>query len=125
MLIFILFYLPIQEITTQEKLEVDELKEKVMNMLMEIRDDNSTQKLVLIDAIQRLGVAYHFHNEIETSIQNIFDASKQNDNDNNLYVVSLRFRLVRQQGHYISSGTYLYFMLSVLFSFQFNSLNLI
>jgi len=99
--------LPIQEITTQEKLEVDEYKEKVMNMLMEIHD-NSTQKLVLIDTIQRLGVSYHFHNEIETSIQNIFDASSQHsENNDNLHVVSLRFRLVRQQGHYISSGTYL------------------
>jgi len=67
--------------------------------------DNSTQKFVLIDTIQRLGVAYHFHNEIETSIQNIFDSQLQSENNNdNLYVVALRFRLLRQQGHYISSG---------------------
>ncbi|WMV34116.1 hypothetical protein MTR67_027501 [Solanum verrucosum] len=98
------------EITTQEKLEVDEYKEKVMNMLMEIHD-NSTQKLVLIDTIQRLGVSYHFHNEIETSIQNIFDASSQHsENNDNLHVVSLRFRLVRQQGHYISSDVFKQFV---------------
>ncbi|NP_001234055.1 sesquiterpene synthase 9 [Solanum lycopersicum] len=94
------------EITNQEKVEVDEYKETIRKMLVETCD-NSTQKLVLIDAMQRLGVAYHFDNEIETSIQNIFDASsKQNDNDNNLYVVSLRFRLVRQQGHYMSSDVF-------------------
>ncbi|KAG5601217.1 hypothetical protein H5410_032587 [Solanum commersonii] len=53
-------------------------------------------------------ISYHFHNEIKTFIQNIFDASSQkSENNDNLDVVSLRFRLVRQQGHYISSGTYL------------------
>ncbi|XP_015078050.1 (E,E)-germacrene B synthase [Solanum pennellii] len=93
------------EITNQEKVEVDEYKETIRKMLVEA-PEGSEQKLVLIDAMQRLGVAYHFHNEIETSIQNIFDASKQNDNDNNLYFVSLRFRLVRQQGHYMSSDVF-------------------
>ncbi|PHT98092.1 Beta-caryophyllene synthase [Capsicum chinense] len=67
--------------------------------------DNIIQKLVLIDAIQRLGVEYHFENEIKTSIQNIFDESEQNKNEDDvdLYVVALRFRLVRQQRHYMSS----------------------
>ncbi|TMW90138.1 hypothetical protein EJD97_016149 [Solanum chilense] len=92
------------EISSQEKHEVDELKEIFRKMLVETCD-NSTQKLVLIDTIQRLGVAYHFDNEIETSIQNIFDASKQNDDDN-LHIVSLRFRLVRQQGHYMSPDVF-------------------
>ncbi|KAM3357098.1 hypothetical protein P3S68_023812 [Capsicum galapagoense] len=68
--------------------------------------DNIIQKLVLIDAIQRLGVEYHFENEIKTSIQNIFDESEQNKNENDvdLYVVALRFRLVRQQRQCMSSG---------------------
>nr|G8H5M7.1 RecName: Full=Terpene synthase 9; Short=ShTPS9; AltName: Full=(1E,4E)-germacrene B synthase TPS9; AltName: Full=Alpha-humulene synthase TPS9; AltName: Full=Beta-myrcene synthase TPS9; AltName: Full=Germacrene A synthase TPS9; AltName: Full=Limonene synthase TPS9; AltName: Full=Terpinolene synthase TPS9 [Solanum habrochaites]AEM23825.1 sesquiterpene synthase [Solanum habrochaites] len=90
------------EITNQEKVEVDEYKETIRKMLVEA-PEGSEQKLVLIDAMQRLGVAYHFHNEIETSIQNIFDAPKQN---NNLHIVSLHFRLVRQQGHYMSSDVF-------------------
>ncbi|XP_059302461.1 sesquiterpene synthase 12-like [Lycium ferocissimum] len=98
------------EISSQEQLELDELKEIIRKMLVET-PDNSTQKLVLIDTIQRLGAAYHFHNEIETSIQNIFDTTSQlesenNNIDDNLYVVALRFRLVRQQGHYISSDVF-------------------
>ncbi|XP_069155349.1 sesquiterpene synthase 9-like [Solanum lycopersicum] len=98
------------EITNQEKVEVNEYKERIRKMLVKA-PEGSLQKLVLIDAMQRLGVAYHFDNEIETSIQNIFDASsKQNDNDNNLYVVSLRFRLVRQQGHYMSSDVFKQFI---------------
>lgn len=93
----------LQEIGTQEKLELEALKKIVRKMLVET-PDNSTQKLVLIDTIQRLGIAYHFDNEIETSIQNIFDAS-ENNVDDNLNIVALRFRLVRQQGHYMSSAS--------------------
>ncbi|PHT74893.1 hypothetical protein T459_22170 [Capsicum annuum] len=92
-----------QEITTQEKHELDELKEITRKMLVET-PDNSTKKLVLIGALQRLGVAYHFPMEIEASLQNIFDVSQllsENNVDDNLYIVSLRFRLVRQQGHYM------------------------
>ncbi|KAG5601091.1 hypothetical protein H5410_032461 [Solanum commersonii] len=82
-----LSYIPqLTEITNQEKVEVDEYKERIRKMLLEA-PEGSLQKLVLIDAMQRMGVAYHFDNEIETSIQNIFDTSKRNDD--NLYVVSL------------------------------------
>lgn len=94
------------EITNQEQVELDEYKETMRKMLVEVPED-SEQKLVLIDAMQRLGVAYHFDNEIEASIQNIFDASQlYKENDDNLYVVSLRFRLVRQKGHYMSSDVF-------------------
>lgn len=106
---YFLSYTPqLTEISSQEKLELEELKEKVRQMLVET-PDNSTQKLVLIDTIQRLGVAYHFENEIKTSIQNIFDEFEQNkneDNNDDLCVVALRFRLVRRQRHYMSSDVF-------------------
>ncbi|KAG5568414.1 hypothetical protein H5410_064573 [Solanum commersonii] len=106
---YFLSYTPqLTEISSQEKLELEELKEKVGQMLVET-PDNSTQKLVLIDTIQRLGVAYHFENEIKTSIQNIFEEFEQNkneDNNDDLCVVALRFRLVRRQRHYMSSDVF-------------------
>nr|XP_009794478.1 PREDICTED: germacrene C synthase-like [Nicotiana sylvestris] len=104
---YFLSYTPqLTEISSQEKVEFEELKEKVRQMLVET-PDNKTQKLELIDTIQRLGVAYHFENEIQTSIKNIFDASQQSENkDDNLYVVALRFRLMRQQRHYMSSDVF-------------------
>nr|QBM78973.1 beta-cadinene synthase [Petunia x hybrida] len=104
---YFLSYTPeFTEVSIQEKVELEELNEKVRKRLVET-PETSTQKLVLIDAIQRLGVAYHFDNEIEESIQHIFDASQQNEkDDDNLYVVALRFRLLRQQGHYMSSDVF-------------------
>nr|AAL25826.1 cyclase [Nicotiana tabacum] len=104
---FLSYNSEITEITTQEKNEHEMLKEIVRKMLVET-PDNSTQKLVLIDTIQRLGLAYHFNDEIENSIQNIFNLSQnsENDNEHNLYVAALRFRLARQQGYYMSSDVF-------------------
>ncbi|XP_006358819.1 germacrene C synthase-like [Solanum tuberosum] len=105
---YFLSYTPqLTEISVDEKIELEELKEKVKKMLIEI-PNNCTQKLVLIDTIQRLGVAYHFKNEIKTSLQNIFDESEQskNEDDDDLYIVALRFRLVRQQRHYMSADVF-------------------
>ncbi|XP_006368076.1 germacrene C synthase-like [Solanum tuberosum] len=103
-----LSYTQLTEISSQEKLELEELKEKVWQMLVET-PDNSKKNLSLVDAIQRLGVAYHFDNEIKISIQNIFDKSEQNkneDEDDDLCVVALHFRLVRRQRHSMSSDVF-------------------
>ncbi|KAI5656684.1 hypothetical protein M9H77_25477 [Catharanthus roseus] len=83
------------------------LKEEVKNMLQKT-PNNSVEKLDLIDAIQRLGVAYHFDSEIEATLCNIYDSyhellSKDHQDTNDLRVVALRFRLLRQQGYHVSS----------------------
>ncbi|KAA8526910.1 hypothetical protein F0562_008861 [Nyssa sinensis] len=72
-------------------------------MLVAAADEPSKQ-LNLIDAIQRLGVFYHFENQIDAALQLIYDtyhACDDKDNDD-LYTVALWFRLLRQQGHYVS-----------------------
>ena len=51
--------------------QVQQLKE-VRKMLI-TDDDDSEQKLLLIDAIQRLGVAYHLESEIDEALQLVFD----------------------------------------------------
>ena len=68
--------------------------------------DDSTCKLDLIDVIQRLGVEYHFKNEIEESLKYIHDRYKhQNSEDNDdLRIVALRFRLLRQEGYNVPCG---------------------
>ena len=70
--------------------------------------DTPQQKLLyLIDDIQHLGLSYHFETEIETSLQHVKDSFLEyygTKNHDNLHDVALSFRLLRQEGHNVSSG---------------------
>lgn len=88
--------------------QVQQLKEEVKRMLVDNVKDSS-QKLSLIDDIQRLGVSYHFENEICEILQKIFDNDNVSyddlyQNNSDLYAVAVRFRLLRQQGYNASCG---------------------
>ena len=77
-------------------------------MFVVARDDPSHQ-LKLIDAVQRLGLSYHFENEIEQALNDqyfLYVAYKKDhgDHEEDLYHVALRFRLLRQHGYYLSCG---------------------
>ncbi|KAF2290698.1 hypothetical protein GH714_015060 [Hevea brasiliensis] len=63
-------------------------------MLTSATDHKSSEKLKLLDAIQRLGISYHFEGEIEEALKQIYQDFKD---DGNLGTVALRFRLLRQQ----------------------------
>ncbi|KAM3744366.1 hypothetical protein ACB098_06G048100 [Castanea mollissima] len=86
------------------KLQVQEMKEEVRRMLTSPVEEPS-QKLNLINLLQRLGVSYHYENEIEKTLQQLhrtlYDRDDQQNADD-LYNVALQFRLLRQQGYYIS-----------------------
>ncbi|KAJ9671958.1 hypothetical protein PVL29_025552 [Vitis rotundifolia] len=82
------------------KQHVQQLKGEVRKMLM-AADDDSVQRLLLIDAIQRLGVAYHFESEIDEALKHMFDGSVASAEED-VYTASLRFRLLRQQGYHVS-----------------------
>ena len=79
--------------------EVDELKEDVIKELLASAAHPSKQ-LSLIDELQRLGVAYHFEREIQEALQYIFATYNGYNEleDDDVYNVALRFRLLRQQG---------------------------
>ena len=79
------------------------MKEEVRKILDGV-PDKSLQKLGLIDNIQRLGVSYHFESEIEASLLNIYNAYDECNDEDDLFIVALRFRLLRQHGHYVSCG---------------------
>ena len=66
---------------------------------------NTCQQLKFIDAVQGLGLAYHFEIEIEQVLQHIHDNYLNGDDmEGDIYNVALQFRLLRQAGYNISCG---------------------
>lgn len=95
----------LKETSGAEVEEHERQKEKV-KILIDQTPDDSTYKIQLIDAIQRLGVGYHFQNEIHESFKYIHDKQLIN-NDDDLRVLALRFRLLRQHGYHVPCGNYI------------------
>ncbi|KAJ8622308.1 hypothetical protein MRB53_030837 [Persea americana] len=59
--------------------------------------------MVMIDNLQRLGIDYHFREEIES----ILCSLSENDNAIScIHVVALRFRLLREHGYYASPDVF-------------------
>ncbi|KAI7739806.1 hypothetical protein M8C21_024270, partial [Ambrosia artemisiifolia] len=104
------FWILVRKDQACEEQQIKELKEKVRKELVIARSIEPTQHmklLQLIDSIQRLGVAYHFEDEIEECLKHIYAMyGDQWINDDNLQSTSLWFRLLRQQGFNVSSGIF-------------------
>ncbi|XP_077242064.1 beta-cubebene synthase-like [Tasmannia lanceolata] len=83
---------------------VEELKEEVKMILSNVQ--GSLEELNLIDAIQHLGIGYHFEKEIDDALQQIFDSHVDNFATDDLHVIALRFCLLRQQGYHVSSDVF-------------------
>ncbi|KAF7850211.1 hypothetical protein BT93_L5741 [Corymbia citriodora subsp. variegata] len=85
--------------------QVEELKGEVRKMLTGVVDKPS-QMLHLIDQIQRLGIDYHFEREIDEQLEQIYKSYSQLDHGDfkgdDLHMVALMFRLLRQQGFNVS-----------------------
>ncbi|XP_060672677.1 sesquiterpene synthase 2-like [Ziziphus jujuba] len=87
--------------------KVEELKEEVKGLVMKYSQKNPLQKLELIDAIQRLGVSYHFEREINEVLEKIYSSyGIRDEEDDDLYTISLWFRLLREHGYYISCDVF-------------------
>ncbi|KAG6436190.1 hypothetical protein SASPL_101075 [Salvia splendens] len=86
---------------------LEKQKVEVKKLLAQTPDD-STLKMDLINAIQRLGVAYHFSKEIDDSLRKIHHnyESQSSKDKNNVGVLALRFRLLRQHGYRVSCDVF-------------------
>nr|WNI01935.1 terpene synthase [Psidium guajava] len=89
--------------------QIEGLKGEVRKMMTDVADKPS-QMLRLIDQIQRLGIFYHFEHEIDEQLEQIhksysrlvYGLFKGDD----LHMIALIFRLLRQQGYNISSEVF-------------------
>nr|WBW04293.1 terpene synthase [Ficus erecta] len=86
----------------------NKLKEELRMMLE--KETNLLAQLELIDALQRLGVSYHFEEEINNLLKGIYMMSKNPGNgtwqENNLHATALEFRLLRQYGYWVNQETF-------------------
>ncbi|KAF3664717.1 (-)-camphene/tricyclene synthase, chloroplastic [Capsicum annuum] len=83
----------------------DELKKEMKKNLMMMVEGSQEldDKLELIDNLERLGVSYHFKDEIMQILRKIHDQSSTNiAADSSLYCTTLKFRILRQHGFHIS-----------------------
>ncbi|KAH7858258.1 hypothetical protein Vadar_021788 [Vaccinium darrowii] len=83
--------------------EVEVLKEEVKDML--IAAGKPAKKMVLIDTLERLGVSYLFAKEIEELLERMFPNFEEYSHvfEDDLFMVSLHFRVFRQHGYDLSS----------------------
>ncbi|KAK9285511.1 hypothetical protein L1049_024705 [Liquidambar formosana] len=76
--------------------QAERLKGDVKHLINGVMDPLA--RLELIDAIQRLGLKYHFEMEIKNALENVYKNSNDAWLHHDLYATALRFRLLRQHG---------------------------
>ena len=75
--------------------------------MLEYEKDHLAQ-LEHVDMLERLGISYHFADEIKKILDAIHSKFLSGDTNmkNDLYAMSLKFKVLRKNGYLVSSGTY-------------------
>ncbi|KAK4399017.1 Tricyclene synthase Oc15, chloroplastic [Sesamum angolense] len=85
------------------KIEYEQKIEEIRQVLQSKGEDESSESLVLVDAIQRVGLSSYYEEETQTLLRKRYVTSCASTyRYYSLRDVSLLFRLLRQHGHYIS-----------------------
>ncbi|THG22609.1 hypothetical protein TEA_023465 [Camellia sinensis var. sinensis] len=83
--------------------EAYNMKDEVKGLINGVMDPLA--KLELIDAVQRLGLKYHFEGEIKQSLDDLIHLHNDAWCSDDLHATALRFRLLRQHGCDVPKGT--------------------
>ncbi|KAF8411308.1 hypothetical protein HHK36_003855 [Tetracentron sinense] len=67
--------------------------------------EDPLESLIMIDALQRLGIDYHFQEEIKTSLSRQY-GNFHASGDGILYEIALSFRLLRQDGYHVPADVF-------------------
>ncbi|XLR36264.1 hypothetical protein S83_064164 [Arachis hypogaea] len=97
------------EFDDETKAQIENLKKEVVKMLIDA--SKAIEEIVdLIDLICHLGIHYHFESEIDEVLQQIHKNYTKNGEiiivDDNLHLLALLFRLLRQQGYHVSPNVF-------------------
>nr|GMD21432.1 terpene synthase 10-like [Ipomoea batatas] len=91
----------------------DELKEKVKDMLNN-GEMKEAEKIEMIDDLQKLDCAYHFEDEINAALMDIYTKKSSNNykslEEKDLNATALEFRVLRQNGFNVSPEVFDGFM---------------
>nr|GMC86571.1 (3S,6E)-nerolidol synthase 1-like [Ipomoea batatas] len=81
--------------------------EMMSHLFDEVKED-SLKGLVLIDTMQRFGMDHYFEDQIHESLKRQYQDSQTlvYNNEDELYALSLRFRLLRQQGFHVPADVF-------------------
>lgn len=82
--------------------EIEELKKDVRTMLVSATPSNS---IVLVDTLERLGLAYHFEQEIDDKLGEIYKLHTSWE-DRDLLLTALAFRILRQHQYHVSADVF-------------------
>uniref|UniRef100_J3LPZ0 Terpene synthase n=1 Tax=Oryza brachyantha TaxID=4533 RepID=J3LPZ0_ORYBR len=84
----------------EKSLEWMERRDQLINITREVFLDvtDPFAKMKLTDALQRLGVSYHFKEIIDSFLESLASVRFENDD---FHAISLQFRLLRQERHYM------------------------
>ncbi|KAL6125360.1 hypothetical protein ACLB2K_073419 [Fragaria x ananassa] len=87
----------------KSKKHAHNLKEELKRMIL-APAERPSQKLHFINNIQRLGVSYHFQNEIDKILEQVH--REEDDDDADLCTTALKFRFLRQEGYNASCNMF-------------------
>ncbi|KAJ7950515.1 Terpene_synth domain-containing protein [Quillaja saponaria] len=87
-------------------------QDKLIGEVRSILDNlvNPLEKLEAIDVLQRLGISYHFKDEIKRMLDDAYNENVAGNDTlrkkHNLYATAIEFRLLRQHGYDVSTDAF-------------------